>query len=275
MMLIALCSAKGAPGVSTAAVGLGMRWPHGEPVVVECDPTGGDLAARFGLRPVPGLVSLAAAARRDPDPALIGQHSQFLPGGLRVVPGPVAADQARAALRVLAAREPHVLRSAGNLVNAAVIVDVGRIDLASPALPVVRGADAVLLLARPLVDELSHVATLLAAVPTWTRTPGLVLVGSGYPVRDVERELGIPVMAVLPNDPRAAKALTGQSSGGSGHGKSALGKALARLAHHLVYGTRALPQSLRPVAPPQRDVATRNGLVTATTTSTLNETTPR
>jgi hypothetical protein len=131
------------------------------------------------------------------------------------------------------------------------------------------------LLARPLVDELSHVATLLTAVSTWTRTPGLVLVGSGYPVRDVERELGIPVMAVLPNDPRGANGLTGQSSAVPGQVKSALGKALAGLAQQLVYRTRALPQSPRATPPAQREVQTRNGVVSATTTPALNGTAPR
>lgn len=274
-MLIALCSVKGSPGVSTAAVGLGARWPLGEPVVVECDPGGGDLVARFGLRPSPGLVSLAAAARREPDPALIGQHSQFLPGGLRVVPGPVAAEQARAALRVLTAQGPHVLRRAGDLANAAVIVDAGRIDAASPSLPVVRGADVVLLLARPQVDELSHVATVLTAVPTWTRTPGLLLVGSGYSTRDVERELGIPVMAVLPDDLRGAAVLRGQSGKGAGPLKSALGRALARLAQQLVFRTAARPQIPAASPPQQREVTTRSGVITATTAPALNGSVPQ
>ena len=41
-------------------------------------------------------------------------------------------------------------------------------------------------------------------VPSWTRVPGLVLAGSGYSAAEVERELGVPVLSTLPDDPRDA-----------------------------------------------------------------------
>src|ERR1019366_10538581 len=47
---LTLCSAKGAPGVTTLACVLGAVWPtHRAVVVAECDPSGGDLAGRFAL----------------------------------------------------------------------------------------------------------------------------------------------------------------------------------------------------------------------------------
>ena len=58
-MLVAMVSVKGAPGVTTLAVGLATRWPRGEAVVVEADPAGGDLSARFGLAHDPGLAAMA------------------------------------------------------------------------------------------------------------------------------------------------------------------------------------------------------------------------
>ena len=49
-MLIAVCSLKSSPGVTTLAVALGARWPGPEvPIVVEADPAGGDLLTRFRL----------------------------------------------------------------------------------------------------------------------------------------------------------------------------------------------------------------------------------
>src|SRR5262249_35676958 len=99
LMLVAVCSLKGSPGVTTLATALGARWPGREnPIVVEVDPAGGDLMARFRLPDTPGLVSLAAAARGrgQADQDLVTQHTQLLPGGLRVVLGPVGAEQARA-----------------------------------------------------------------------------------------------------------------------------------------------------------------------------------
>lgn len=236
-MLVGLCSVKGSPGVTTTALALAARWPAGDPVLIEADPSGGDLAARFRLSASPGLVSLAAASRRDPHRGLVHEHCQMLPGGLPVVVGPVAADQARAALGVLAARGAQAVRSAAQGPATAVLVDAGRLDASSPALPVVRGADALLVLARPRAEELSHVATLLGAVPTWTRMPGLVLVGSGYGKAEVERELQVPVMATLPDDPRGADVLCGRSSG-RGPDRSVLGRAAERLARAVTHQAR-------------------------------------
>ena len=96
-MLVAVLSVKGSPGVTTFAVALAARWPAPyRPVLVEADPSGGDLATRFSLNPTPGLLSLAAAARRSADPAMVWQHAQGLPGGLPLVAAPPDADRARA-----------------------------------------------------------------------------------------------------------------------------------------------------------------------------------
>jgi MinD-like ATPase involved in chromosome partitioning or flagellar assembly len=103
-MLIAICSLKSSPGVTTLTVALGARWPGSEtPVVVEADPAGGDLLTRFRLNPDLTVVGLAASTRvrGAVDLEELARHVQFLPGGLRVVPGPVAAEQARAALGLL------------------------------------------------------------------------------------------------------------------------------------------------------------------------------
>ncbi|HEU0089853.1 MAG TPA: chromosome partitioning protein [Pseudonocardiaceae bacterium] len=234
-MLIGLCSIKGSPGVTTTAVALAARWPQvlAEPVLLEADPAGGDLGVRFGLPGTPGLGSLAAAARRTSDLGLFVEHCQVLPGGLRVVVGPLAAAQARAAVDMLASRGLGVLRAAAAALGSVVLVDAGRVDRSSPAVPLLRGASAVLVMVRSRVEDLAHVATLLAAVPTWTRCPGLVLVGSGYPRAEVERELGVPVMATLPDDPRGAGVLCGRP-GGRGPLHSALGHAAGRLADQLL-----------------------------------------
>lgn len=232
-MLIGVCSVKGSPGVTTGVLAMAARWPVGDPIVIEADPAGGDLAARFRLPPTPGLVSFAAAARRQSTADLLVEHCQRLPGGLRAVIGPVAAEQARSALSVLTTRGVPALRAAASSPDSVLLVDVGRLDSSSPALPLVRGADSLIVMARPRADELSHVATLLGPVSTWTRTPGLVLVGDGCSRTEVERELKVPVMATLPDDTRGAAVLCGQESG-RGPNRSALGKAASRLARNLV-----------------------------------------
>lgn len=242
-MLIGLCSVKGSPGVTTTALALAARWPGAKPVLLEADPAGGDLGVRFGLPSVPGLVSLAAASRRTRDPALFTEHCQVLPGGVAVVVGPLGAEQARAALEILGTRGLGLLRATAVDPTSLVLMDVGRVDVASPAVALLRGASAVLVLTRPRAEDLSHAATVLAVVPTWTRHPGLVLIGSGYPRADVERELGVPVMATLPDDPRGAEVLCGRA-GGRGVLRSALGHAAARLVGQLGALVGAQPGSL-------------------------------
>lgn len=262
-MLVGICSVKGAPGVTTAALALAARWPVGDPLVIEADPAGGDVAARHRLPAAPGLVSLAAVARRQSNAELLAEHSQQLPGGLRVIPGPVAAEQARAALGVLTTRGVRAMRAAASPQDAAVLVDVGRLDTSSPALPLVRGAESLVVMTRPRADQLSHVATLLNEIPTWTRIPGLVLIGGGYSRVEVERELRVPVMGTLPDDAAGAAPLCGQQRGRSPE-KSALGRAAERLARNLVAHVQRVPTAdtaQAPAAVPAQVPSSGNGVV--------------
>lgn len=254
MTLIALGSLKGSPGVTTAAVGLAARWPRGEqPVVVECDPAGGDLLARFRLETSSGLVSLAAAARRGVEPGLVWQHTQRLPGGMPVVVGPAGADQARAALNQLGAVRPGVLRRAADRTGTAVIADCGRLDPDTSWEGVAGDADVVVLLARARDDALSHVATRLASGTGWPPSACFVLVGGGYPTAEVEDALGIEVTARLPDDPRAAAVLGGAPTGRrSAVARSPLMQALGSLADVIVARTA---HSYRSPAPPRPQAA--------------------
>jgi hypothetical protein len=80
MTVVAVGSVRSC-GVTTLALGLAATWPTGRQVVlVEADPAGGTLAAASGWPPEPGLVSLAAAARRGGDPGLLWEHCHQLEG---------------------------------------------------------------------------------------------------------------------------------------------------------------------------------------------------
>lgn len=232
-MLIGLCSVKGSPGVTTTVVALAARWPGTVPILIEADPAGGDLGVRFGLPSQPGLGSLAAAARRTRDPDRLAEHCQELPGGPPVVVAPVGAAQARETLGVLATRGTGLLQAVAADPDSVVLIDAGRVEPGSPAVALLRGADAVLVLTRPRVEDLSHVAGALGVVETWTRRPGLVLVGPGYPRGEVEDELGVPVLATVPDDPQGADVLCGRAGRRDVH-RSALGHAAARLAARIL-----------------------------------------
>ena len=249
MTVVALCSLKGAPGVTTSAVALAAGWPAGgQPVVVECDPAGGDLMARYRLELNPGLVTLAAAGRRaGEDAGLIWQHTQRLSGGLPVIAGPPSAGQARAALTELTAG-PHgsLLRRAASRPGVVVIADCGRVDADSPVLDVVREADVMLLVAGAGDEALAHLAVMVRPAATWSRRPRLVLVGPGYPTEEITQalgtaELGMHVAARIPHDPAGARAFGGQPASRAAPGRSRLGRAASELAARVAQDALTTP----------------------------------
>jgi hypothetical protein len=141
MAYIAFASAKGSPGVTTTVAALAATWPQGRRLLLaELDPAGGDLAVRFDLAPEPGLVTLAAAGRRALDERTLLAHTQVIPGhgrhdahAPRVLPAPVSADQATAALVALRGRLAPVLEALPTIDGTDVLVDCGRLDPGSPA----------------------------------------------------------------------------------------------------------------------------------------------
>ncbi|MET8845993.1 carbon monoxide dehydrogenase maturation protein [Amycolatopsis sp. NPDC004625] len=213
-MLIALASVKGSPGVTTLAVALAAGWPADvRRLIVECDPAGGDLAQRFGLAATPGLLSLAAVARQPVDPDIVWNHVQPLPGDLQVIPGPSGGQQARAALSTLTS-PTSPLYGIARRPAVAMFTDCGRLDPGSPAEPLIRNADFLLLISGTYSDELAHLATRVHDIGHAASRACLVLAGRGHPTHAVERELGIPVMARIPHDPNAAARYTGRAAAG-------------------------------------------------------------
>ena len=196
-------------GVTTLALGLASAWPNRSDsggrrvVLVEADPAGGTLAAASGWPSEPSLVSLAAAARRGGDSALVWEHCQQLPGGARVLVAPPLGEQARSAVGMLG---PLLGRL--DELEADVLVDCGRLDPGSPALRLWEQADRPVLLGRPRLVDLQALASWLEGRPD-ARAVGLVTVGDGpYPDGEITDALGLAVLGRLPWDPDAAEALT-------------------------------------------------------------------
>lgn len=204
MSLVLLGSAKASPGVTTATVLLAAARDAGErPLLVEADPDGGVLAARYGLAPEPGLVSAVAAARRGIEPEEIGGHAQEIPGGVPVLVGPAAAEQAQAAL----AAAGHLVRALRDL-EAPVLVDGGRLRAGSPALGLAGVAELVVLVARPHLDEVHPLLHLVQGLRDECRAIELLLVGQRpYPPAEVAAAVGVPLLGVLADDGPAAAAL--------------------------------------------------------------------
>ncbi|MCL1870584.1 MAG: hypothetical protein FWF90_09270 [Promicromonosporaceae bacterium] len=208
MAVITLCSASGAPGVTTTAVGLALCWPR--PVLlVEADPRGTStvLAGFFqGAREYDGgLVELALSpleisdALRDVVRPLVGQAS--------FVAGTRSPAQA-AGLRELWGRLSEALDDLEST-GQDVIVDAGALGFPGSPEALLSLADVTLLVTR------SHLPALFAARswtdsmhrggPAWQQ-PGLLLVGEGQPysAREAGRLLGLPVVASIADDAEAA-----------------------------------------------------------------------
>jgi len=242
-MLLCLASVKGSPGVTTTALAVAARWPGSwQRVLVEADPAGGDLAARYGLLLTPGLVSLAAAARRSTDADLVFEHAQQLPGGLPVVAGPARPDQARAALAAVCGADGQagVLGGFTGRGDVVAIVDCGRLDHDPVTTGVIAAADQLLLVAHPRADVLAHLAARAAEVAAGPAHTRLLLVGAGYPASEVAREVGLSVLAGVPHDPRTAAALSGHAVARP-RVRSRLARTAARIATELASDPRRLP----------------------------------
>lgn len=156
-MLIAIGSAKGSPGATSLALLLSAVWPR-PAVLLEADPTGGDLAYRckaaHGGAPYSdrGIVRLAAAVRAgaaDGD-ALLSQ-AQLLAGGVNLVQGVESPTQGRG----LAGLWPKIAAACA-AAEVDVIADLGRLDSASATMPIAQAADATLIVATARLDSTMH-----------------------------------------------------------------------------------------------------------------------
>jgi len=217
MTLIAVCTIKGSVGATTTAVGLAATLPAtAGAVLAECDPSGGELAVRYGLSAASGLMAAAGAARRftaDEDrDGFLARYAQMVTVGharLEVVAASPGARQARTALRVLA-EHPRLVDPPGRVV----VADCGRLDDDSTVWPLLVAASVVLVVAS---GTAASVARLLDAADWLTRAArgriGLVLAPGGVYGTDTvagflaDHTLGLPIVGELPYDPRAARAL--------------------------------------------------------------------
>jgi hypothetical protein len=217
-MLIALGSLKSSPGVTTTAAAIAAMWPGagaGDPVLLEADVRGGDVAARFNRAQEPGVASLSVAARRTTEASLLAEHVQELPGGLKVVLAPPTAENAKAAVKMLDEDCRAWLRAVAAQEDLAVVADLGDLALGGHGWAVAEAAEVLLLVVRPVLEELTRVISaaehLLARCEVAGTRIALVTVGVGpFSKEEIEAETGIAVVAELPTDAAAAAMLAGR-----------------------------------------------------------------
>ncbi|MCU1449156.1 MAG: chromosome partitioning protein [Acidimicrobiales bacterium] len=238
MSLVAWVGVKGAHGASTAALAVAGVWPADRSVLLaELDPAGGDIAARFGLGPDPGLVELGAGFHHGLSAEEIWRHVQTLPGGVGVIVAPPSAQQSHA-LGPLWSRLGPVL---AELPGTDVIADLGRLEPGSPALEVAAHAHVVVLVARPTIEGVAHLRARVAATVARARVY-IVLVGERpYSAADVEAAAGVPVAGVLADDARAAAMLNGEPGSPAALSRSPLMRSARAVAAALSAISRSTP----------------------------------
>lgn len=227
MTLIALCSAKGSPGVTTAALALTLTWP-GRCVLAEADPAGGSVLAGYLAGQLPadrGIGELAVTALRGHDlhQAWWGQlvdlqdpHRQRL-----LLPG--ITDPAQSgALQPTWGRLAQLfteLEHGGEGEDAGfdVIVDCGRLTTPNPPRPLLSAAALVLLVLSASLPQVAAAVPVVRGLRRYLVDQpgvgagglGLLLTGAGdQPPRVIAEQLQTPVVASLPADARTARALT-------------------------------------------------------------------
>ena len=252
MTVYAFASAKGSPGVSTAAAAIAASWPA--PVVLaDVDPAGGDVmwrnrtATGGPLDPDRGLLSLGAAVRRGAAQADLTEHLQQTAMGTDVLVGLASPDQ----LSGLGAAWGQLPAVFGQH-RSDVLVDCGRVVPGSAAMPVFTGADVVVLVTRPDISGTAHLRERLRSLRTTLGIGGPGGKPVGIVVRtpyrdtrsaadlqqllDAER-MGVTVLGIVADEPKAAKIISGERVGQ--FRKTLLGRSATQLAQRLAGAHRA------------------------------------
>ncbi|WP_231952646.1 MULTISPECIES: hypothetical protein [Actinomyces] len=210
--------------MSITAHALAAVWPR-QALLAELDPAGSDLLYRARtsqgqpLDPEHGLMSLAAAVRRNPSTTAL-EHASVIDGDLSVLTGLARPDQASAIGAGWGALGSCLQRSGD------VVADLGRLLPGSPSLAVAMAADALLLVVRPGIDSYGHLRERLRWIIEETshrsERPGLgVLLIAPWKKRhemgDLERLLAssgiqVPIIGTIADDPAAADAFSGRQA---------------------------------------------------------------
>lgn len=205
---------------TTTAVALAAGWAAADDaILVEADPTGGDLAAWFDLPVAPSLSTVVTRVLDGAWPD-IERHTRLATNGLRLIPAPVRAVEAAQAVGE-AARS--LAGSLAALRSPVTIADVGRLPAPPSSHPFVGAAAATVLVHRQAtqspraaavrLQRLAEQLDLLARSPQ----PVIVAVVGSRPfdLEEIERFLaevsGASPVVGLPDDPLTAAVFAGRT----------------------------------------------------------------
>jgi MinD-like ATPase involved in chromosome partitioning or flagellar assembly len=241
-MLVGLVSAKGSPGVTTAGLCLAAAAGQssegeGEALVVESDPTGGDLECWCGPHGEPGLVGLVTDLRREAAPDRLLSHAVDIVPGVRAVTAPTTEAAATAALVSAGDRLGPALATLDGLV----VMDCGRWSLSHQTAGQVAACSLVAVVCRPALHSVEHARALVDGLRGVNTAVAVIVVGGSRPYGpdEIGSALRVPVAGVLPWDPEGVVALVDH-----GVGRVWSRSSLAEAAGQLVDGVRQAAEAV-------------------------------
>jgi MinD-like ATPase involved in chromosome partitioning or flagellar assembly len=212
-MNIVVLGAKGS-AVTTSALSLAAGWPGAAPVIfVEADGTGGDVAGWFDLPASPNLMTAATGLHLPAADGLL-EHTQSLPGGLRVIAAPLRGPEVTGALADVSRSILAPLRGGDDVT---LVIDAGHSD--GRNLPsATTHADLVVVVIRQdfrsaptTLARCVHAQHLVEALAARSVPVVAVLVGDRpYADTEIAGFLGVDVVGVIEDDPHGAAFVGGR-----------------------------------------------------------------
>jgi MinD-like ATPase involved in chromosome partitioning or flagellar assembly len=216
MSIVAVCG----DASTTTAVALASAWPASQDVLlVEVDPSGGDLAAWFDMPTTPSLSNVVTRVLDGAWPEVECQ-ARVADSGLRVIPAPAGRGEAAQAVSESAR---SLVTTLSRLRSPAIIADTGRVQPSPVAHPFVTASAVNVLVHRQStqssgaaavrLQRLADEAEVLAAEPAAliVAVIGAVPFGIGEIERFLEASMGAIAVVGLPVDELAASVLGGRT----------------------------------------------------------------
>jgi len=179
-MIVSVGSVRGAPGATSWALLLAAAWPAEldiERVVIEADPAGGVLGARYGLGVDPGIVRFVTSVRRNGSSELrVDEIARRVADDLWVLPAPETPERCRAVWTDNAL--PIAQRLTGD--ERVWVVDVGRTDVTNPSLAFIDHAMTSVLVCRSRPEDLVQLPSRIDSLrATSGGSFGVLVAGAG------------------------------------------------------------------------------------------------
>ena len=232
-MLIALVSAKGSPGVTTAALALAAAWPR-QACVLDADPCGGDVRVGIGGGAWPagrGLTELVVQSRAGLTEELLADHlhrpadhSPPVMAGLGCIGQASGVPWDRIG--------PFLARLQGG----DVVADCGRYLFADGVVPLLAAADLVVLVAGSSLRSARAASRTAPLLRGGAGADPVVVVsrpGAPYSAREISDSCELTLAGVLGDDPRSAAVWSDGVPPARGFSRAALQRDARRVAEAL------------------------------------------